>query len=177
MGIFKNCIKKIGSKYEFIDNQELRQEMSSLVKIINQNSKLPMPILTEYNTEVIPKANKYIPNFMSNDYYYDDYTLIFSGYPTDEDSDLLTDIEIHSEDYNLLGIAMNTEVNEAIKKLVEFGFEKTTNKGTNFRNYSDNKEVVCFEKLDVKIAIKLCGESVSKILVSVVTYYLGNRLY
>jgi len=177
MNIFKECINEVNGKTIFIDNQELRQEMNLLVKTINQNSNLPMPILTTYNTEIIPQANKYIPNFMSNDYYYDDYTLIFSGYPTDEDGDFLTDIELQSEKYNVLGISINTSKNEAIQKITSFGFSISTNKKTNFRNYSDDEDILCFENLDVKIAIQLCGENVSQMLISIKTYYLGNRLY
>lgn len=177
MNIFKECINEVDGKSIFIDNQELRQKMNSLVETINQNSNLPMSILTTHNTEIIPQANKYICNFMSNDYYYDDYTLIFSGYPTDEDGDFLTDIELQSEKYNIFGISINTSKNEAIQKLTDFGFSKSTNKKTNFRNYSNDENVLSFENLDVKIAIQLCSENVSKILISINTYCLGNRLY
>ena len=177
MNIFKECINEVDGKSIFIDNQELRQKMNLLVETINQNSNLPMAILTTHNTEIIPQANKYIPNFMSYDYYYDDYTLIFSGYPTDEDGDFLTDIELQSEKYNILGISINTNKNEVIQKLIDFGFSKSTNKKTNFRNYSNDENILCFENLDVKIAIQLCSEKVSKILISINTYCLGNRLY
>lgn len=177
MDIFKKCINQIGSKAIFIDDYALRQKMNLLVENINQYSNLPIPILRIYNTEIIPQANKYIPNFMSYDYYYDDYTLIFSGYPTDEDEDFLTDIELLSEKYDVFGISLNTSKNEAIQKLFDFGFSISKNKKTNFRNYSDDEDVLCFENLDAKIAIQLCGENVSKIIISIRTYYLGNRLY
>ena len=177
MNIFKECINQVDGKMIFTDNQELRQKMDLLVQTVNQNSKLPIPILTIYNPDKILQANKYIPNFMSNDYYYDDYTLVFSGYPTDENDDFLTDIELHSEKFNILGIAINTNKNEAIQKLIEFGFEIAKNKETNFRNYSNDKDVLCFENLDVKIAIKMHNEKVSQLLISINTYCLGNRLY
>lgn len=177
MNIFKKCIKKVEGKAKFIDDKELRQEMNLLVETINQNSNLPMPILITYNPEKIIQANKYIPNFMSNDYYYDDYTLTFCGYPTDEDENFLTDIELHNEKYDILGISINTNKKEAIQKLVEFGFSIATNKKTNFRNYSDDEDTLCFEKLDVKVVIQLYGDNVSQMLISINTYYLGNRLY
>lgn len=175
--VFAVCVENSNTgKAKFIDNQEFRQKMNSLVETINQNSNLPMPILTTYNTEIISQTNHHVDNYMSKDYYYDGYTLIFSGYPTDEDEYFLTDIELQSEKYDIFGIFINTSKNEAIQKLIEFGFAESTNKETNFKNYSNDEEALCFENLDVKVAIQLRDENVSKILISVKTYYLSNRL-
>jgi hypothetical protein len=103
------------------------------------------------------------------DYYYDNYELKFAGYPTDESDFCLTNIEFETDKYNLLGITIGNTKQHIIKALSSFGFEKMPEKCC--------RDYLCFCNLDVRIGVTLKDDVVSRVVISVATYYLGNRMY
>lgn len=169
MNIYKHWIKKGDRGYVFVPNQTLTNQMNALIKTINDNSVLPMNILTAFDATKVPSNGKFVRNYMSLDYYYDNYEIKFAGYPTDEHDFHLTNIELETDRYNLLGITINDKKDDVIKKLHSFGFSEMSEKCS--KNY------LCFGNLDVRIGVQLKDDIVIRIVVSVATYYLGNRMY
>ena len=169
MNIYKHCIKKGDRGYVFVPNQELTENMKVLINTINNNSLLPMNILTAFDATKVPSNGKFIRNYMSLDYYYDNYEVKFAGYPTDEHDFHLTNIEFETERYNLFGITINDKKDAVVTKLHSFGFNEMPEKCS--KNY------LCFSNLDVRIGVQLMDDIVSRVVVSVATYYLGNRMY
>jgi hypothetical protein len=162
----------------FIENPELKAQMDKLIKKINAKSKLPLPLLSAYNPGKISKCEMFIPNFMSRDYYYKNYALSFSGYPTDEHDMRLTDIDLESKEYHVLGINVNDKKKIALKILEANGFEPAKERrGLFFLDDVDYDEVMCFENLDVTIGLQFNDDIVVGIGLFVKTYYLGNRMY
>lgn len=169
MKIYKHCIKKGDHGYVFVSNQTLTNQMNSLIKTINDNSTLPMNLLTTFDAIRVPEGGKFIRNYMSLDYYYDDYEIKFSGYPTDESNFHLTNIEFETNKYNLFGITVGSSKDNVINTLHLFGFTEMPEKCS--QNY------LCFGNLDVRIGVHFKDNVVGRIAVSVATYYLGNRIY
>lgn len=169
MKIYKHCIKKGNRGYVFVPNQTLTNQMNALIKTINDNSVLPMNLLTVFDSITVPSHGKFIRNYMSLDYYYNDYEIKFAGYPTDENDCHLTNIEFETYKYNLLGITIGNAKQHVIKTLNSFGFEKMPEKCS--------RDYLCFYNLDVRIGVTFKDDVVSRVVVSVATYYLGNRMY
>ena len=169
MKIYKHCITKGDRGYVFIPNQELTNQMSALIKTINDNSVLPMNLLTAFDATKVPSHGKFIRNYMTLDYYYNDYEIKFAGYPTDESDFCLTNIELETDKYNLLGITIGNEKKQVVETLNSFGFEKMPEKCS--------RDYLCFCNLDVRIGVAFKDDVVSRVVVSVATYYLGNRMY
>ena len=61
---------------------------------------------------------------MSFDFFFDNYTLIFEGFPTDEDEFLLTEITLSGGTYHILGIHILDEMEQAKNILKEEGFHQ-----------------------------------------------------
>lgn len=169
MNIYKHCIKECDRVYVFVPNQTLIKNMNVLINTINDNSVLPMNILTAFDATKVPSHGKFIRNYMSLDYYYNDYEIKFAGYPTDENDFCLTNIELETEKYNLLGITIGNAKKQVIKALNSFGFEKMPEKCS--------KDYLCFGNLDVRIGVHFKDNVVVRMVISVATYYLGNRMY
>ena len=169
MNIYKHCIQKGDRGNFFVPNPELTVMMDSLINTINTNSILPMVLLTPFDTDKIPSGSQFIRNYMSFDYYYDDYEIKFAGYPTDESDFHLTNIKFETDKYNLFGITIGNKKNDVVKTLHSFGFSEMPEK------CSDN--YLCFSNLDVRIGVHFQDNSVIRMVVSVATYYLGNRMY
>lgn len=169
MNIYKHCIQKGSRGNIFVQNLELKEQMDALIQNINDNSVLPMPLLTSFDANKIPVGSKFIRNYMSLDYYYDNYELKFAGYPTDEDDFYLTNIEFETDTYNLFGMSINSTKEDVVKKLSTFGFNNMPEK--------ESRDYLCFGNLDVRIGVQLKDNVVVRMVVSVATYYLGNRLY
>lgn len=169
MNIYKHCIKKGDRGYVFVPNQTLTNQMNALIKTINDNSVLPMNILTAFDATKVPSNSKFIRNYMGLDYYFDNYEIKFAGYPTDENDFCLTNIEFETDKYNLLGITMGNAKKQVVKTLNSFGFSEMTEKCS--------RDYLCVCNLDVRVGVTFKDDVVSRVVVSVATYYLGNRMY
>ncbi len=169
MNIYKHCIKKGNRGYVFVPNQELTTKMNVLIKNINDNSVLPMNLLTAFDATKVPSNGKFIRNYMSLDYYYDNYELKFAGYPTDESDFCLTNIEFETDKYNLFGVTVGNSKDNVVNILHSFGFSEMPEKCS--------QSYLCFGNLDVRIGVHFKDNVVVRIIVSVATYYLGNRMY
>lgn len=169
INIYKHCIQKGNRGNIFVPCPELTNQMNALVQSINDNSTLPMNLLAMFEAARVPEHGKFIRNYMSLDYYYDDFEIKFAGYPTDESDFCLTNIEFEIDTYNLLGITIGNAKKQVIKTLNSFGFEKMPEKCS--------KDYLCFCNLDVRIGVTLKDNVVNRVVVSVATYYLGNRMY
>ena len=169
INIYKHCIQKEERGNFFVPNPKLTQQMNELVDTINDNSVLPMNVLTTFDAIRVPEGGKFIRNYMSLDYYYNDYEIKFAGYPTDESNFHLTNIEFETSKYNLFGITVGNAKADIIKTLCLFGFTEMPEKCS--KNY------LCFGNLDVRIGVHFKDNVVVRMVISVATYYLGNRMY
>lgn len=101
--------------------------MRNIADEINQNSSLPVTLLAPYQNiknELRRESIDYIDNYMSFDFYFENYTLIFEGFPTDEDEFFLTEITLSGGTYNILGIHILDEMEQAKNALKEKGFHQ-----------------------------------------------------
>ena len=153
----------------FIPSPELINQMDVLIKTINNNSTLPIALLVPFDATQIPTNGKFIRNYMSLDYYYDDFEIKFAGYPTDESDFYLTNIEFETNQYNLLGLTIGHDKDNVVKTLHSFGFSEMPEKCS--------QSYLCFGNLDVRIGVHFKDNVVIRIVISVATYYLGNRTY
>jgi hypothetical protein len=169
-------IKPTSKGNSFVINKQLAKTMKHLSKCINKHSNLPAQLLSTLPLKA-PQDAQYIRNFMSHDYYTDDYCIRYSGYPTDESSSHLTTIEITGGTYNVLGIKIGTSKEEAFKILNEFNFKPTKNKSYSYNNYTDNDDAFGFVNAEISVCIVTKNDIVTTILLEAKTYYLGNRLY
>jgi hypothetical protein len=197
MGIYDNCIKKTKLGNFLLIDKELEKQMNKLIDSINESSHLPIRLLSKYKENAIPEHDLFVHNFMSRDYYHNDYSIFFNGYPTDEHPYHLTTIEITSDKYNVLGISLKSSKEEIYQKLAEFGFEYI---GSDFNwsehsfyeslsNLSEDEKIekikfhckhsnkAYFKNLDVNIGVEFMDDEVFGIVLDVKTYYLGNCLY
>ena len=169
INIDKHCIQKGERGYIFIPSPELINQMDILIKTINNNSILPIALLVPFDATQIPTNGKFVRNYMSRDYYYDNFEIKFAGYPTDENNFYLTNIEFETNQYNLLGITIGDKQNNVVEALHSFGFSKMPEKCS--------QSYLCFGNLDVRIGVHFKDNVVVRMVISVATYYLGNRLY
>ena len=169
INIYKHCIQKGKSGNIFVPCQELTNQMNALVQSINDKSTLPMNLLVKFEAAMVPEHGKFIRNYMSLDYYYDDFEIKFAGYPTDESDFCLTNIEFETDKYNLFGVTVGNSKDNVVNTLHSFGFAEMPEKCS--RSY------LCFGNLDVRIGVTFKDDVVSRVVVSVATYYLGNRMY
>ena len=169
MNIYKHCIKKGNRGYVFIPNQELTENMNALINTMNDKSVLPMNILTAFDATKMPSNGKFIRNYMSLDYYYDDFEIKFSGYPTDESDFCLTNIEFETDKYNLFGVTVGNSKDNVVNTLHSFGFAEMPEKCS--------QSYLCFGNLDVRIGVHFKDNVAIRMVISVATYYLGNRIY
>ncbi len=133
---------------------------------INQNSGLPMALLTPHD-EVreslqLDEGMEYVPNFMSFDYYADNYMLSFSGFPTDKDASLLTEIRFSGNGYDIYGVKISDSPASAAQTFTDHG-------------YSENSANV-FSKDDVTIVLS-GGGTITEIAISLPTSYTSGNLY
>ena len=77
---------------------------------INESSTLPMALLTPGAGANPAGYDDYIPNYTSSDYYREDYTLSFGGFPTDKDQYFLTGITWTGEGFDLLGVVLRARL-------------------------------------------------------------------
>jgi hypothetical protein len=169
MNVYKHRIQKGDRGNIFIESLELTNQMNALVQSINDNSTLPMNVLAMFEVARVPKHGKFIRNYMSLDYYYDDFEIKFAGYPTDESNFHLTNIEFETNKYNLFGITIGNPKEDVVNILHTFGFTEMPDKCS--------QSYLCFGNLDVRVGVHFQDNVVIRIVISVATYYLGNRMY
>jgi len=159
-----------------MDNKEKRQITENAVKEMNQNSNLGYDLLSLYEDSIIEKINKecknYVNNYMSDDYYGNGISWIFSGYPHDESPNFLTYIEFNSIEYNVFGIKPGDNISDSKNILEKMGFE---NKG----HYSKKNRANVFSKGDLYISLITKNDNliIENIEIEARTFYLGNKLY
>ncbi len=156
--------------FQFNDDISKRKRTIEAVEEINRLSRLPCDLLKKYDGQVIERLfergfTKYIENYMSQDYYGSDGMVSASGYPHDEARFYITEIDLKTNEYDILGIKVGVYF-----KNIECIFESY--------GYSKLKEgdKYYFEKDDVQINI-IGEELVENIRVEVKTFFLGNKLY
>ena len=146
----------------------------------NNNSVLPIDLLSNNTEEINEKGYEIkskINNFMSKDIKCENFNLSFFGYPTDEDEYRMTDITLVNEEYNFLGIYCGMNKDNAVSLLSNYNFNLSENKALNHIDYSNDDTVLVYNLKNCKVAIKLQDNIISRIEVSLITKYLGNRLY
>ena len=147
-------------------------------ELVNNNSHLPVEYMSSpYDIDEDElKDYEYIDNFMSDDYWNEDIAFSYYGYPDDESSYSLGQIEIRSDKYSLLGVTVGDDYEQAIAKIQEYGFELKS-KGyfeatlaygdfsivleADFENYNEDSYIPMIE------TISIIAHSV----------YLGNNIY
>lgn len=150
------------------------------IELFNNKSNLPIKLLSEIMNEI--KENKIeikseVNNYMSHDVNCGDFMFRLSGYPTDEDSYKLTDIRLKTSNYDFLGIKCGMYKEIALKVLADNGFNLCENKSLNYSNYSNTDKVLVYNNKNCKIAITIEDNIICTIDISLITKYLGNRLY
>lgn len=168
---------KIRKIFLFIDSFRFRRLVEKKVRQINKNSNLPFKLLMVHNDKII-EGNadvKFIQNYMSYDYYSSKWELVFSGYPNDECGMALTKMKVDLSDYNVLGLEKGMQINEAEKKLSEYGFEKTIESDTDFMGYTWTRTY--YKYLDIMIILHNEDDKLSSLTLKVETYYVGNFEY
>ena len=169
INIYKHCIQKGERGNIFVPSPELTNQMNALVQSINDNSTLPMNLLAMFEAARVPEHGKFIRNYMSLDYYYDDFEIKFAGYPTDESDFCLTNIEFETSEYNVFGVTVGSSKNNVVNTLQSFGFAEIPEKCS--------QSYLCLGNLDVRIGVHFKDNVVVRMVISVATYYLGNRMY
>jgi len=155
MALFAGCV---GSESAVDAIEQVAQE-------INESSTLPMALLTPKFDIDGSYYEEYIPNFMSFDYYGNDFMIRFCGFPTDEDDFFLTDITWTCIDYDLFGIKIGDELIKAADTLKSWGYVHT---GGNY--------IQEFEKDGV--VLELSGqELVEEIAIHIPSEYTSGNLY
>ena len=143
--------------------------MRNITAEINENSNLPIALLTSHEEmrEILLQNESitYIVNFMSFDYFHEDYTLIFFGFPTDENEFLLTEIILFDGTYDILGIHISDDLIQARTTLEEYGFLQ-------------NDSTSPFEYIKESVIVKVEGEDiVESISVRLPSAYTSGNLY
>ncbi len=103
---------------------------SKIADEIISGSKLPYKFLLEYNKfdeKSLPNGYDKLYNYMSWDFHTDGYIVRFGKYPMDLNKRYLTEIEITSSEYNILGISPGANYMDAAQKLSDSGWKPDIN--------------------------------------------------
>ena len=132
---------------------------------INGASALPMALLTP-RAGVNPAGyDDYIPNYTSSDYYGEDYTLSFGGFPTDKDKYFLTGITWTGEGFDLFGVKVGDDPRQAAEMIQARGYTRT---GDGYISEFDKNGVT----------VRLTGDAIiEKISIHVPTAFTSGNLY
>lgn len=151
------------------------------VEMLNKNSNLPLKVLLSYSEfkDMLKyqkiSCGKYIDNYMSFDYYYEDYFVSFWGYPNDECNFYLTYMKLNSYNYHIFYITIGDRIDCAEKILLEYNYKKFNTKKTDFIGIT-HKDTY-YQLNDVQIRFDLNNNIINGIEIYVKSEYLGNRLY
>ena len=169
---------KNSNLFVFNDNIEKRKDTENTIKDMNINSNLGFDLLSPYEDEVIEKLEKCsdecIDNYMSNDYYADGITWIFSGYPHDESSDFLTEIIVVSNKYNVYGIKVGDNISSSINTLKKINFKKIEEKDFEHKYCKNDLSITFITRNRENLSQK---DIITEIIIYVKTWYLGNFIY
>lgn len=156
------------------ENEEKYYENTPIIETINNNSNLPLQYLSKYD-ETNSNLQNYekINNFMSINFQNDDIAFSYYGYPNDESEKYLGSISLLTNKYNILGITIGDDIEQAVAKFQEYGFKLNSSDiysaNLTYGDFTiDISEDLETEQENHKIGtIKLYAES----------EYLGNRVY
>lgn len=151
------------------------------VEILNKNSGLPIKLLLSHSEfkdmlkcqQIL--GGKYVENYMSFDYYYEDYFISFMGYPNDECKFYLTNMKFNSYNYHIFYITIGDRIDCAEKILSEYGYMKFNNEISDFMGVT--RKDTYYQLNDVQIRFNLNNSIIKEIEIYVKSKYLGNCLY
>ena len=107
-----------------IENEEIYDENLQIVETINNNSNLPLTYLSKYDeTNATLQNYEKLINFMSIDFHNDDVEFSYYGYPNDESEKYLGSFSLLTNKYNILGITIGDDIEQAVTKFQEYGFK------------------------------------------------------
>ena len=165
-------------------NTNNNMENNEIINTINNNSKLPVNYMEQYDNEDV-KLQRYnkLDNFMSKDFKDNDISFSYYGYPNDESDLYLGKIELLTNKYNILGVTIGDNYKKAIEKIESYGFNRTDIPEEDDiyeakLNYKDIN-IVIKTKYEINLGISedISENDIGSIEISIESDYLGNRLY
>lgn len=165
-------------------NTNNNMENNEIINTINNNSKLPVNYMEQYDNEDV-KLQRYnkLDNFMSKDFKDNDISFSYYGYPNDESDLYLGKIELLTNKYNILGVTIGDNYKKAIEKIESYGFNRTDIPEEDDiyeakLNYKDIN-IVIKTKYEINLGISedISETNIGSIEISIESDYLGNRLY
>ena len=156
------------------ENEEIYNENIPIVETINNNSNLPLTYLSKYDeTNAHLQNYEKINNYMSIDFQNDDIEFSYYGYPNDESEKYLGSISLLTNKYNILGVTIGDDIEQAVAKIQEYGFKLNSNS-----NYSAS---LTYEDFTIDISEDFKNEHGNHIIGSIELHakseYLGNNVY
>ena len=156
------------------ENEEIYNENIPIVETINNNSNLPLTYLSKYDeTNAHLQNYEKINNYMSIDFQNDDIEFSYYGYPNDESEKYLGSISLLTNKYNILGVTIGDDIEQAVAKIQEYGFKLNSNS-----NYSAS---LTYEDFTIDISEDFKNEQGNHIIGSIELHakseYLGNNVY
>lgn len=107
-----------------IENEEIYDENIQIIETINNNSNLPLTYLSKYDeTNATLQNYEKLINFMSIDFHNADVEFSYYGYPNDESEKYLGSITLLNNKYNILGVTIGDDIDQAVTKFQEYGFK------------------------------------------------------
>lgn len=156
------------------ENEEIYNENIPIVETINNNSNLPLTYLSRYDeTNANLQNYEKINNYMSIDFQNDDIEFSYYGYPNDESEKYLGSISLLTNKYNILGVTIGDDIEQAVAKIQEYGFKLDSNS-----NYYIS---LTYEDFTIDISEDFENEQGNHIIGTIELHaeseYLGNNVY
>lgn len=156
------------------ENEEIYNENIPIVETINNNSNLPLTYLSKYDeTNAHLQNYEKINNYMSIDFQNDDIEFSYYGYPNDESEKYLGSISLLTNKYNILGVTIGDDIEQAVAKIQEYGFKLDSNS-----NYYIS---LTYEDFTIDISEDFENEQENHIIGTIELHaeseYLGNNVY
>ena len=156
------------------ENEEIYNENIPIVETINNNSNLPLTYLSKYDeTNAHLQNYEKINNYMSIDFQNDDIEFSYYGYPNDESEKYLGSISLLTNKYNILGVTIGDDIEQAVAKIQEYGFKLDSNS-----NYYIS---LTYEDFTIDISEDFENEQGNHIIGTIELHaeseYLGNNVY
>ena len=156
------------------ENEEIYNENIPIVETINNNSNLPLTYLSRYDeTNANLQNYEKINNYMSIDFQNDDIEFSYYGYPNDESEKYLGSISLLTNKYNILGVTIGDDIEQAVAKIQEYGFKLDSNS-----NYYIS---LTYEDFTIDISEDIENEQGNHIIGTIELHaeseYLGNNVY
>lgn len=156
------------------ENEEIYNENIPIVETINNNSNLPLTYLSRYDeTNANLQNYEKINNYMSIDFQNDDIEFSYYGYPNDESEKYLGSISLLTNKYNILGVTIGDDIEQAVAKIQEYGFKLDSNS-----NYYIS---LTYDDFTIDISEDFENEQGNHIIGTIELHaeseYLGNNVY